>query len=159
MESKFKFDKETGTLVSNDAVINQSENVKSAKAEIKRQNINQPTKSAISQPVKKEKPALKFRRIDEPSVVQLTDDNGLPEAYLDSLSTDIVMFRENEDYDLYQIADERTGKVFAYIGGYALQIKFNMAELNTMESIEQCLQGLMKLFRHKIMNQPLSSKG
>lgn len=40
---------------------------------------------------------------------------------------------------------KKTGKVLAYIGGYALQFNFNMAELNTMERIEQCLQGLVKL--------------
>ena len=67
------------------------------------------------------------------------------------------MFREREDLDICQISDEKTGKVLAYIGGYALQFNFNMTELNTMERIEQCLQGIVKLFRHQIMNQNLRS--
>lgn len=33
-----------------------------------------------------------------------------------------------------------------------------MAELNTIERIDQCLQGIVKLFRHKIMNQAINNK-
>ena len=76
-------------------------------------------------------------------------------AYLDSITTGILMFRERQDYDICQITDEKTGKVLAYIGGYGLAFNFNMSELRNMERIEQCLQGLMKLFRHKIMTQYL----
>ena len=81
----------------------------------------------------------------------------MPEAYLDSITTGAMVFREREDLDICQISDEKTGKVLAYIGGYALQFNFNMTELNTMERIEQCLQGIVKLFRHQIMNQNLRS--
>lgn len=98
---------------------------------------------------------VQMKRVDSPTPVQLIDENGLPEAYIDSVTAGVMMFREREDYDIYQIADEKTGKVIAYIGGYALQINFNMAELNTMERIEQCLQGIVKLFRHHIMQQNL----
>lgn len=98
---------------------------------------------------------VQMKRVSHPTPIQLIDENGMPEAYIDSITTGILMFRDREDYNICQISDEKTGKVLAYIGGYALQFNFNMAELNTMERIEQCLQGLVKLFRHQIMNQNL----
>lgn len=98
---------------------------------------------------------VQMKRVSHPTPIQLIDENSMPEAYIDSITTGILMFREREDYNICQISDEKTGKVLAYIGGYALQFNFNMAELNTMERIEQCLQGLVKLFRHQIMNQNL----
>lgn len=96
---------------------------------------------------------VKMQRTDKPTPVQLVNEEGLPEAYLDSISTGVMLFRERLDYDICQITDEKTGKVLAYIGGYALAFNFNMSELRSMERIEQCLQGLVKLFRHKIMTQ------
>lgn len=98
---------------------------------------------------------VQMKRVSHPTPIQLIDENGMPEAYIDSITTGILMFRDREDYNICQISDEKTEKVLAYIGGYALQFNFNMAELNTMERIEQCLQGLVKLFRHQIMNQNL----
>lgn len=98
---------------------------------------------------------VQMKRVSYPTPIQLIDENGMPESYIDSITTGVMMFRDREDYDICQISDEKTGKVLAYIGGYALQFNFNMAELNTMERIEQCLQGLVKLFRHQIMNQNL----
>lgn len=96
---------------------------------------------------------VKMQRTGKPTPVQLVNEDGLPEAYLDSITTGIMMFRERHDYDICQITDEKTGKVLAYIGGYALAFNFNMSELRTMERIEQCLQGIVKLLRHKIMTQ------
>lgn len=100
---------------------------------------------------------VQMKRVSHPTPIQLIDENGMPEAYIDSITTGVSMFRDREDYDICQISDEKTGKVLAYIGGFALQFNFNMAELNTMERIEQCLQGLVKLFRHQIINQNLRS--
>lgn len=94
---------------------------------------------------------VKMQRTNKPTPVQLVNEDGLPESYLDSISTGIMMFRERQDYDICQITDEKTGKVLAYIGGYALAFDFNMSELRNMEKIEQCLQGITKLLRHKIM--------
>lgn len=101
------------------------------------------------------KSVVQMQRTDKPTPIQLINENGLPEAYLDSVNTGVMMFREREDYDLCQITDERTGKVLAFIGGYALQFNFNMVELDTLEKINQCMEGLVKLFRHKIMTQNL----
>lgn len=98
---------------------------------------------------------VKMQRTNKPTPVQLVNEAGLPESYLDSITTGIMMFRERQDYDICQITDEKTGKVLAYIGGYALAFNFNMSELRSMEKIEQCLQGIVKLFRHKIMTQNL----
>ena len=65
----------------------------------------------------------------------------------------IVQFREKRDYTIFQVSDERTGKALMGIGGYALSIKFNMAELRNVQKVEQCLQGLTKLFRKLIIDQ------
>lgn len=98
---------------------------------------------------------VKMQRTNKPTPVQLVNEDGLPESYLDSINTGIMMFRERQDYDICQITDEKTGKVLAYIGGYALAFDFNMSELRSMEKIEQCLQGITKLLRHKIMTYNL----
>lgn len=166
MKHQFQFDKTTGTMRPTSDAVEQglaanvhkevsirpttSENTKPV-FENPRQITTQPT-SAGAQGVQ----VVKMKRVNEPTAIQLVNEDGLPEAYLDSDNTGVMMFREMEDYDICQITDEKTGKVLAYIGGYALQINFNMSELRTMERIEQCLQGLTKLFRHKIMTQNLA---
>lgn len=166
MKSKFQFDKKTGTMIPvSDAVAQGMQtNVQSEVKEIK-------TDVAPPKPVFKEEKRIevksesskaqnnqvvKMQRIDKPSPIMLVNDKGLPESYLDSVTTGIMMFRELEDYDRCQIVDEKTGKVLALISGYALQINFNMTELNTLERIEECLQGIVKLFRHKIMTQAIN---
>lgn len=163
MRKEFKFDPRTGTYVSaeqsevRDIDVPKPQEIKSTPS------TGKPAEAPKQKSVVPKSPAavaggykvVKMRRTDKPTPVQLVDDNGLPESYLDATNTGVMMFREREDYDICQITDERTGKVLAYIGGYALAFNFNMAELRTMERIEQCLQGLVKLFRHKIMTQTL----
>ncbi len=161
MKSKFKFDAKTGTMIPSDAAVAQAiqakvhKEIESGEAVAKpifdeSHQINEKSATTASR-----QQVVKMQRVDAPTSVQLVDNKGLPEAYLDTVSTGVMMFRELEDYDICQISDEKTGKVLAYIGGYALQINFNMSELRTMERIEQCLQGIVKLFRHKIMTQTL----
>lgn len=169
MKHKFQFDKKTGTMVPESDAVAQGLN-----ADV--HNDVQLFKPALqtSKPVFQEEKRIdikaesvniqhdqvvRMQRVDRPTPILLIDDKGLPESYLDSVTTGVMMFRELQDYDICQITDEKTGKVLAYIGGYALQINFNMAELKTMERIEQCLQGIVKLFRHKIMNQALDNRG
>lgn len=165
MKSNFQFDKKTGTMVpASDAV------AQGIKANVHKEVVESKSDKTTTQPqFQQEKkidvkvdtvninrnPVVQMKRVGHNTPIQLIDENGMPEAYLDSTTTEVMMFREREDYDICQISDEKTGKVLAYIGGYALQFNFNMAELNTMERIEQCLQGLVKLFRHQIMNQNL----
>lgn len=68
----------------------------------------------------------------------------------------IVQFRENTDYTIFQVVDERTRKPMMIIAGYGLEIKFNMAELRSTEKIEQLLGGLTSMFRKMILDQALN---
>ena len=161
MKSSFTFDKKTGTMVMNKAP--EVQEVKKEVEQVEAPKIQQPQFNEEKKlSVKSDTPnvmhnqVLQMQRVDKITPVQLVDDNGIPEAYLDSVSTGVMMFREREDYDIYQIVDERTNKPLAYIGGYALQISFNMDELKSMERVEQCLQGLNKLFRKFITDQALN---
>lgn len=168
MKHKFQFDKKTGTMVPITSTV--VEEVKANEQDSLQQfQSNTQDKKPIFKNGKsiavktgaintQQNQIVKMQRVDTPTPIQLINENGIPEAYLDSVTTGVMMFRELQDYDICQITDEKTGKVLAYIGGYALQINFNMAELNTMERIDQCLQGIVKLFRHKIMNQALNNK-
>lgn len=164
MKHKFQFDKKSGTMVPS--------GVESAfgNSPDKPEVVEAPSAQIPAKPVFKEKKQIinrnssvnveqnqivKMQRTNKPTPVQLVNEDGLPESYLDSITTGIMMFRERQDYDICQITDEKTGKVLAYIGGYALAFNFNMSELRSMEKIEQCLQGIVKLLRHKIMTQTL----
>lgn len=165
MKSKFQFDKKTGTMVPASAAVAQGIKA-NVQNEVKQSRADAVTPKPIFQEEKRievksdtaaiqRNQVVKMQRIDKPSSIMLVDDKGMPESYLDSVTTGVMMFRELEDYDRCQIVDEKTGKILALISGYALQFNFNMAELRTMERIEECLQGLVKLFRHKIMTQNL----
>lgn len=168
MKSQYRFDKKTGTMVPSSDAVAQGVNANVHKEVVETKSDSTTTQPQFQQEKKidvksdsivaNQNQVVQMKRVDHPSPIQLVDVNGLPEAYLDSITTGVVMFREREDYDICQISDEKSGKVLAYIGGFALQINFNMAELNTMERIEQCLQGIVKLFRHQIMNQNLRNQ-
>lgn len=67
-----------------------------------------------------------------------------------------VVFRQNSDYTVVQVTDERTGKPMMLIAGYGLEIKFNMAELRTTAKIESLLDALTRLFRELIVQQAVS---
>lgn len=69
-----------------------------------------------------------------------------------------VRFREKSDLSIVQITDYDTNRVMGYIAGYALDINFNMEELNSMERVEQFLEGLKKAFRSIILEKALSPK-
>lgn len=168
MKHKFQFDKKTGTMVpASDAVAqgikaNVHNEVQQSKPDLQTQKpvFQEEKRIEVKSDVAniKQNQIVQMQRVDKPTPIQLIDDKGIPEAYLDSVTSGVMMFRELQDYDICQITDEKTGKVLAYIGGYALQINFNMAELKSMERIEQCLQGIVKLFRHKIMTQTFDGK-
>lgn len=168
MKTQFKFDAKSGTMVpASDAV------AQGLQANVQKEVQESKPSEATVKPVFKEEKRIntksasvnvlqnsvvQMQRVNKATPIQLVNEAGQPESYLDSVSTGVMLFRELQDYDICQITDERTGKVLAYIGGYALQINFNMSELRTMEKIEQCLQGIVKLFRHKIMNQTLGNE-
>lgn len=162
MKTNFKFDKKTGTMVASKQLEdNQPSNEIHEKEDDtkhpipvieqkKIMDVKQNTANAMQSNV------LQMVRVNKLTPIQLVNENGIPEAYLDSVTAGVMMFRERQDYDIYQIVDERTGKPLAYIGGYALQISFDMSELNSMEKIEQCLNGMTKMFRKFIMEQALN---
>lgn len=153
MKHQYKFDAEKGIMVPSGDIVNaEIELSKGQKSMIKTDKNYNALQSMTSDTNR----FIRLHRVGDVTPLQLVDDNGMPESYLDSDSKGVLMFRELEDYDVCQISDEKTGKVLAYIGGYALAFNFNMAELNSMERIEQCLQGIVKLFRHKIMTQNIS---
>lgn len=165
MKTKFKFDKKTGTMVPESEAVAQAinANVHREIVQIQSQPTTEIPKFQEEHKIEvksdginvQQNQIVKMKRVDKNTPIQLIDENGMPEAYLDSDTVGVMMFRERQDYDICQIVDEKTGKVLVYIGGYALQFNFNMAELCTMERIEQCLQGVVKMFRHKIMTQNL----
>lgn len=68
----------------------------------------------------------------------------------------IIQFRQNTDYTIFQVVEERTKKPMMMIGGYGLEIKFNISELRSTERIEQLLGGLNTMFRKLILEQALS---
>lgn len=161
MKHNFQFDKKTGTMVpATETVtennVQQCESGMQAEKPVFSKEKGIDVKSDVVNA--KGYQVVQMKRVDKQTPVQLINENGILEAYLDSVTTGVMMFRERQDYDICQITDEKTGKVLAYIGGYALQINFNMAELNSMERIEQFLQGIVKLFRHKIMTQNIGVK-
>lgn len=160
MKHNFKFDKKTGTMIAAGSSDTPKEEIGKVEAEAQTQKpaFNEGKKMEVKSdmPNVAQNHMLRMQRVDRPTAVQLLDGNGVPEAYLDSVSTGVMMFREMQDYDIYQIVDERTNKPLAYIGGYALQINFDMSELKSMERIEQCLNGLTKLFRKFIMDQAVN---
>lgn len=153
---KFQFDKKTGTMVRADSPQpTSSDDITVNKSPISEKPTFEKSKDLAqksSSPSVKRQP-LRMHRVNKQTPVQLIDEHGKPEAYLDAIDQGVMMFREKEDYDICQIIDEKTRKPLAFIGGYGLEFSFNMSELRSMEKIETCLQGLMKLFRNKIMSQ------
>lgn len=92
-----------------------------------------------------------------------TPQDGTEEVKMDltthkpnvNLNEPIIQFRQNTDYTIFQVTEERTKKAMMEIGGYALEIKFNIAELRSTERIEQLLNGLTSMFRKIILEQAL----
>lgn len=139
MKKKFVFDKKTGTMRPEDEMGRVTGNMP-------RQANNDGNVTANVTP------QFNNYRANDEAVAKL-------EAYANELGLDgILLFRQQADYTVFQIVDERTRKTYAYIGGYALNIKFNMEELNTVAKVEQCLDGIKKLFRTFIVEQAIESK-
>lgn len=77
-----------------------------------------------------------------------------------AINEPIVQFRQNSDYTIFEVDEEKSRKPMMIIAGYGLEIKFNIAELRTTERIEQLLQGVTSIFRKMILEQALQkSKG
>lgn len=127
-KTKFVFDKDSGTLKPAEALIDQP-------------------RQMVENGVVAANPAM-----DEEVKINMNS----PKPNVD-LNEPIIQFRQNSDYTIFQVTDERTGKAMMVIGGYALEMKFNMGELRSAEKIEQLLGGLTKLFRKMILDQALTA--
>lgn len=127
-KTKFVFDKDTGTL--------------------------KPAEALIDQPRQMVENGMVVANPAMDGEVKINMDSPKPNV---DLNEPIIQFRQNSDYTIFQVTDERTGKAMMVIGGYALEMKFNMGELRSTEKIEQLLGGLTKLFRKMILDQALTT--
>lgn len=84
----------------------------------------------------------------KPSIVA---DTGMSNEPIES-------FRRMTDLSVFQIVDKSNGKIMGIISGYALQIKFNLEAITETADVEQCAEGMKKLFYNIIMDQILSEK-
>lgn len=117
MKHKFQFDKKTGTMVpmTSTAVeeikVNEQDSVQQiqsdmqAKKPVFAEGKNIAVKSGAINTQQNQ--IVKMQRVDTPTPIQLINENGIPEAYLDSVTTGVMMFRELQDYDICQITDEK----------------------------------------------------
>lgn len=126
-KTKFVFDNATGTL--------RPEANATPKHLVPLESMSQP-----SQPSKTEEVSIDLKT-PKPNV---------------NLDEPIIQFRQNTDYTIFQVIEERSRKPMMIIGGYGLEIKFNIAELRSTERIEQLLGGLTTMFRKMILEQALS---
>ena len=144
---KYVFDKETGTMQPE-----RTDNQVGLKPMVVQGQ--QPTQQPQfkNERVVNTTPRLGSSRVDDEKLELL-------EKYASELGLEgILLFRQHTDYTICQITDERSGNVMAYIGGYALNIKFNMEQLNSVAKVEQCLEGIKKLFRSFIVQQAIENK-
>lgn len=81
-----------------------------------------------------------------------SDASGLPGEPTET-------FRRLSDLSVFQVIDQPTGKVLCIISGYALQIKFNREAITSAADVEQCAEGLKKMFYNAIMDQILGEEG
>ncbi len=125
-KTKFVFDNATGTLKPETSIVSQEHT-----AEPQQSNDIQKDTEVVELDLRTHKPNVK---LDEPT----------------------IQFRQNTDYTIFQVIEERSKKPMMIIGGYGLEIKFNIAELRSTERIEQLLGGLTKMFRKLILEQALS---
>ena len=110
MKHKFQFDKKTGTMVpTSDAV------AQGLQANVHRDVVQSKPDENTAKPVfqhenrievkggtanVRQNQIVRMQRVNHPTPIQLVDENELPEAYLDSITTGVMMFRELEDYDI-----------------------------------------------------------
>lgn len=125
-KTKFVFDETTGTMKPE----SDAESRKQAKT-------NLPPKSLVEAHKKTEEVSVDLST-EKPNV-----DMNEPQ----------VMFRQNSDYTVFQVTDERTGKPMMIIAGYGLEMKFNMAELRTTAKVDSLVEALGRLFREMIIQQ------
>lgn len=146
MRTEFVFDKETGTMQPV-----KSDGTPQLKP-ISQQPTTTPPANFNHEKTVNTTPQFGNYRVDNEKMELL-------EKYAKELGLEgILLFRQQTDYTICQITDERSGQPMAYIAGYGLNIKFNMEQLNSVAKVEQCLEGIKKLFRSFIVQQAIENK-
>lgn len=90
----------------------------------------------------------------------LIKDGKMPEeaSSLSEVPEPTVSFRMTSDRGIYEVRSKEADAALVEISGYDLQMIFNMQYLNSMEDIENALDGLKTLFRELIMEQIMERK-
>ena len=95
----------------------------------------------------KDKPAPAIPKDDSRDIVKDRTKHNL------NINEQTVSFKELSERDIINILDEQTNTPLCCISGYDLHFAFNLKELRSVQRIEQCLDGLTKLFRNKITEE------
>lgn len=69
-----------------------------------------------------------------------------------------ITFKSISDHTAIRITDPTEKNTLVEIGGYDLQINFNMEHINSIEDVESAIDGLGQLFRQTIMDKLLEHK-
>ncbi len=91
-------------------------------------------------------PESSVELIDKGGVNLASGEPGLPDEPVET-------FRRLTDLSVFQVTDSSTGKIMMMISGYALQIKFNRDAITSAADVEQCAEGIKKMFYGVIMEQ------
>lgn len=97
------------------------------------------------------------QQLEEKDKVTVEDMVSKTETPNVNLNEGIVQFRELSDITCCKIIDQDTGEELAAISGYALDFWFNKKKLNSTKRVEQCLDGITKLFRRLIIENVLNN--
>ena len=69
-----------------------------------------------------------------------------------------VTFKTITERGIYEVRSEKVDQPIFEISGYGLKVNFNMQYLNSLEDIENCLEGIKELFRDIILEQLIENK-
>ena len=84
-------------------------------------------------------------------------DGAVQEA-VPSIPEQMVSFRMLSDRSIMEVRSEKANVTVAEISGYDLQIKYNMQYINSVEDIENLLEGMKMLFRKMLISQIMDNK-
>ena len=125
----FQFNPETGTMEPQDKIVFDME------------------KKVENDKIVKDKPAPSIPKSNGRDIVRERQKHNL------NLNEQVLSFKELSDRDIINILDDQTNTSLCCISGYDLHFSFNLHELRSVQRIEQCLDGLTKLFRNKITEE------
>lgn len=88
----------------------------------------------------------------------IKDGVALKEA-LSKVPEQTVTFKLLSDRSVMEVRSEVANVSVAEISGYDLQVKFNMQYINSVDDIENLLEGMKMLFRKMLLTQIMENKG